>query len=307
MTTMTIELEIAGVRVELLPGRGMLVHDTHGVMSRGGPSPASGPARVLMVADVHLGKAAAMAATGLPVSGELAARIARADLDRLTALVARTSAGHVVVLGDLLHARTARDEEVVQAVAAWREQDHCATGKLRITLVRGNHDRRAGDPPAEWQMECVDGPWPAEGPIACVHEPEERQDCAGRYRIGGHVHPTVTIGDGGDRLRAACFVIGRGRAVLPAFGRFTGGVSWRVCADASGGDSVFAAGDEAVLAVPVNAGAARRGKTVDSGGPENLSAVTTRPTVAAEESLTTVVGRGARSIPAGGRAPLGPA
>ena len=39
----------------------------------------------------------------------------------------------------------------------------------------------------------------------------------------GHLHPGVRIhGSGGETARLPCFVIGNRRAILPAFGRFTG-------------------------------------------------------------------------------------
>lgn len=235
-----------GVVVELLPGRAALVRRPTPQLAAGG---LDGPA--LLVADVHLGKAATMAAGGLPVPGGLARRLATADLDRLSELLAATGARHLIILGDLLHARSARDSEVLDAVAAWRAGPDCAG--VSVTLVRGNHDRHAGDPPEQWRMLCVDGPWPAGargGPLALVHEPVV---VPGRYTVGGHVHPALTLGaggraGGGERLRSPCFVVGRQRLILPAFGRFTGGAAWGPVARP--GDTVALAGERAVVSVP---------------------------------------------------------
>jgi Predicted ICC-like phosphoesterases len=56
--------------------------------------------RVLFVADLHMGKAAAFRASGLGVpEGHLAD-----DLSRLSQAIARVGARQVIFLGDLLHA-----------------------------------------------------------------------------------------------------------------------------------------------------------------------------------------------------------
>ena len=42
------------------------------------------------------------------------------------------------------------------------------------------------------------------------------------YALCGHVHPGVVVYGRADGARLPCFVIGRRRAILPAFGRLTG-------------------------------------------------------------------------------------
>ncbi|MGD9689257.1 MAG: ligase-associated DNA damage response endonuclease PdeM [Phycisphaerales bacterium] len=168
--------------------------------------------RTLLVADLHLGKAATFAAAGVPVpAGSMSA-----DLARLSGVIASTRAGRVIVLGDLLHARHAHQPSVGDALSQWRER-HADT---EIVLIRGNHDRSAGDPPAALRLNVVDGPWLCE-PFVLVHEPIEEHERG--YVLAGHVHPGVSLRSAwGGRARAACFVIGRRRGVLPAFGGFTG-------------------------------------------------------------------------------------
>nr|WP_223755747.1 hypothetical protein [Myxococcus sp. RHSTA-1-4] len=81
-----------------------------------------------------------------------------------------------------------------------------------------------------------------EGPFRFAHHPEP---APGRYVWAGHLHPTVRLSGGGDRLRLPCFHVGRGVGVLPAFSAFTGGhdVSRRP------GERVFAIADPAVVEV----------------------------------------------------------
>ena len=127
-------------------------------------------ARVLFVADLHLGKAATYRALGQPVPGGTT----QENLSRLDALVAHHAPSQLVFLGDFLHAAEARTPAVMQALDSWRER-HV---DLAMTLVRGNHDSRAGDPPASLRIEVVEEPHLL-GPFACCLVAQ------GRKRRGG--------------------------------------------------------------------------------------------------------------------------
>jgi DNA ligase-associated metallophosphoesterase len=171
--------------------------------------------RTLFVADVHLGKAAAFRAGGVPLpSGTTAG-----DLARLARLLAATDAKRLVVLGDFLHALRGRTPALEQAFAAWRERHRA----LEITLVRGNHDAKAGDPPPAWRIEVVAEPHPAPPFLLCHEPPADADGSLFGYALAGHVHPGVHLaGAGLPSERLPCFVLGQSRAILPAFGRFTG-------------------------------------------------------------------------------------
>lgn len=166
---------------------------------------------VLLVADAHFGKAVSFRRLGVPVPGGTTAEA----LARLDAAVQATGARHVVFLGDLLHSAQARADATLAAVAQWRAR----RANLALTLVRGNHDGQAGDPPADWGVQCVDGPLRL-GPLALCHRPMARPDA---YVLAGHVHPAAIVGGRArDRLRLPCFHFGPAVGVLPAFGDFTG-------------------------------------------------------------------------------------
>ena len=167
-------------------------------------------AGLLLVADAHFGKAQAFRRLGVPVPEATTGD----TLARLDALLQATGARGIVFLGDLLHARAAQDGAAARAVRAWRERHP----HLALTLVRGNHDRHAGDPPAAWGVEVVDEPWRLDG-LALGHHP---RPVPGAYAIAGHLHPGVVLGSGADRLRLPCFHLGPAVGVLPAFGAFTG-------------------------------------------------------------------------------------
>lgn len=104
----------------------------------------------LFVADMHLGKAAAFRSLGVPLPRGTTA----GDLDRLSRLVGTSGARRIVVLGDFLHAAKSRVAALDAAFTDWRERHR----DLAVTLVRGNHDVRAGDPPSSWRIEVVAEP-----------------------------------------------------------------------------------------------------------------------------------------------------
>lgn len=211
-----IRVELQGETLALLPERALLWERT----------------ATLIVADAHLGKAASFRAAALPMPGGTTT----GTLSRLSAALARTGARRLLLLGDFFHARSGRAGRTLAAIAEWRER-HAG---LEIVLVRGNHDRGAGDPPREWRFDCHDEPW-IEAPFAFRHHPWEEES---GYVLAGHVHPTVSLaGPGRQRERLPCFLFGERTGILPAFGDFTGGAAVRP----RPGDRVYGvAGDEVV-------------------------------------------------------------
>lgn len=190
--------------------------------------------KTLLVADAHIGKAQSFRRLGVPVPGGTTAE----TLQRLEAAVATTGARQVVFLGDLLHSARGRNARTWAAVAQWREQHR----HLALTLVRGNHDNRAGDPPPEWGVDCIDGPLLL-GPLALAHHPQPRP---GQYVLAGHIHPAAVLGGRAhDSLRLPCFHFGPQVGVLPAFGAFTGMHVMR----RDSGDRVFVVAGDAVRAI----------------------------------------------------------
>lgn len=166
--------------------------------------------RLLMVADAHIGKAVSFRRLGVPVPQGTTTE----TLDALSQAVARTGAQRIVFLGDLLHSARSHAPDTLAAMAAWR----AAHATLELTLVRGNHDDRAGDPPPGWAMDVVDEPW-CRGGLALCHHPQAVPD---HDAVGGHLHPGVVLAHAFERLRLPCFHLREGVLVLPAFGSFTG-------------------------------------------------------------------------------------
>ena len=214
------ELEVAGEVVKLSAHHALYLpkHDT------------------LVVADLHWGKSATFRAKGVPLPPGVTA----SDLERLSAVISETRAARVVIVGDLLHARAGRHERTLNAIAQWRD----AHRTLAMTLVRGNHDAHAGDPPASLDIECVNGPLVV-GAFACQHHPTPH---ASHYVLAGHLHPHVNFrGRGKQSVRLPCFVFCQRGAILPAFTTFTGGGAYTPDVN----DQIFAIVDEEVVEASV--------------------------------------------------------
>ncbi len=213
-----IDCEIAGERLVLLAERA-----------------AYWPARgTLFVADFHLGKAASFRAAGIPLPSGTTSE----NVERLGRAIDRTHAAHVVFLGDFLHSAEGRAPRTFERFCAWR----AARRDVKITVIRGNHDRKAGDPPAEWKVDCVEA-GASLGPFVLNHEPGPSR--AG-YALAGHIHPAVRLsGEGDETLRLPCFWFAKRHGVLPAFGAFTGSAVVRP----RPGDRVFVIAEEEVVPV----------------------------------------------------------
>jgi DNA ligase-associated metallophosphoesterase len=200
--------------------------------------------QALLVADAHFGKAVSFRKLGVPVPrGTTSGTLAKLD-----GAIADTQARHVIFLGDFLHSVRSHAPGTLGVLQAWR----AAHPDLQLTLVRGNHDDRAGDPPASLGFTVVDEPLRL-GAFALCHHPRPVHDA---YVLAGHWHPCISVaGRAFERLRLPCFWIGddtgqlprQAVGVLPAFGHFTG--MHRI--EPRAGDRIFPIAGDAVRALPV--------------------------------------------------------
>jgi DNA ligase-associated metallophosphoesterase len=211
------EIALAGERVLLLPEKALYW-----------------PARkILVIADIHFGKAAAFRAQGVPVPRGTTTE----NLDALDALMAQHATDEIVFLGDFLHARASHASATLAAMLAWRRRN----SSVRLTLVRGNHDLHAGDPAAALEIGMVDEPHTV-GAFSFCHHPDIAGD---GYVLAGHVHPVFVLVSRREALRLPCFLAGPARMILPSFGAFTGGF----VITPQAGERVFVSSGEAVHSV----------------------------------------------------------
>lgn len=171
------------------------------------------PAReCLLIADAHFGKASAYRSLGQPVPQGTTTE----NLQRLDRLLSALPCAQVIFLGDFLHGPGSHASGTLGALRSWR----ALNPDQPMTLIRGNHDKRAGDPPEDLRIDVVTEPL-LMGPFALQHEPDAHPS---HHVLAGHVHPVYRLrGKGRQSLRLPCFVIGARVSLLPAFGAFTGG------------------------------------------------------------------------------------
>jgi DNA ligase-associated metallophosphoesterase len=195
---MTQIFEKSGQRLELLPERAVWWPDR----------------RILMVADLHWGKAEAFQGRGIPVPSGLLTT----ELERLGRLLADYPVESLYVLGDLIHDDVGITDEVSAEIARWR-----SANPTPIKLVPGNHDRHLARLPESWSIEVLE-PRVLVEPFALVHHPEPVGE---HFAFCGHLHPTYVVRGRGDHLRCPCFHVTRRMCVMPAFTEFSGGVKVR--------------------------------------------------------------------------------
>ena len=190
-----LELELRGQKVVLLAERAAYWRDQE----------------MLLIADMHCGKAATFRARHVPIpDGNM-----EADLARLTGVLERTQARKLAILGDWIHAARGCTDEVIATVQAWRQVHR----HVDIHWIRGNHDRL--NETIRSRFGFADSLFLDQAPFRLQHEPGENAD---RLTIAGHLHPTMLLGGRGfPRVQLPCFHVGEQTVVLPAFTSFAGG------------------------------------------------------------------------------------
>ncbi len=165
---------------------------------------------MLVVSDLHLGKAAALARHGHALPGYDAAD----TLMRLRAAIARYHPHSVVCLGDSFHdtrVHARLDTALLEELGAL-----CAA-QARWIWILGNHDP---DLPAHLPGERHGAL--ACGPLLLRHEPDTL--AAGQAQLIGHFHPKATRRLAGQKISGRCFLLGAQTLMMPAFGSYTGGL-----------------------------------------------------------------------------------
>jgi hypothetical protein len=160
--------------------------------------------RLLVVADLHLEKGSSFAARGilLPPYDTVA------TLGRLAAVIARHDPRMVIALGDSFHDRDAHerlsdgDRDALTALQARRDW----------IWISGNHD-----PALPSDLGGVVASEVAIGQVTFRHEP------TGAFgEVAGHLHPKARVATRGRAVERRCFVSDGERAVMPAFGAYSG-------------------------------------------------------------------------------------
>ena len=187
---MHIDVNLLGTDLRLLPERAILWPQR----------------QTLFVADTHLGKEATFRRQGIPVpSGSTVTTLAS-----ISQMLFATAAKHLVILGDMFHARSSLSQDVCEAMSAF-----CARhAGMRFSMVRGNHDAHVGRLPEDWSVDVLE-PGIAHHPSAVP--------VGADLLLCGHIHPALSMGSRFERFgKLPCFWLSKGCMVLPAIGHFTG-------------------------------------------------------------------------------------
>jgi hypothetical protein len=164
---------------------------------------------LLVVSDLHLEKGSSFAARGVLLPPYDTA----ATLGRLAAVIARHDPRMVIALGDSFHDRTAHD----RLSAPDRGAILALQARRDWIWISGNHD-----PALPSDLGGMVATEVAIGPIVFRHEP------SGSFgEIAGHLHPKARVPTRGRSIERRCFACDGERAVMPAFGAYTGGLSIR--------------------------------------------------------------------------------
>ena len=136
-----------------------------------------------------------------------------ATLSRLTTLIARHDPRMVIALGDSFHDRNAHE----RLSTTNREMLAAMQVRRDWIWISGNHD-----PALPPDLGGTVANEVAIGPIVFRHEPTGAVG-----EIAGHLHPKARVATRGRSMERRCFASDGERAVMPAFGAYTGGLSIR--------------------------------------------------------------------------------
>jgi DNA ligase-associated metallophosphoesterase len=212
------KIELKGQTFQLLPERAMYWEEQNS----------------LIVADLHLGKAASFRANGIVVPPGITAD----DFARLRRLIQETGSKKLFVLGDFFHASAGITDKITSQFNEWRE----SIKDVEIILLKGNHDSKVIKTSLQSKFDKIENELKVAN-IILKHSPEHDKD---GYVLSGHIHPSVKVkGTGKSGKRLPCFYFRDDYAILPAFGTFTGTAKLTP----KKGDRVFVIADEEVIEV----------------------------------------------------------
>ncbi|MGV6830013.1 MAG: ligase-associated DNA damage response endonuclease PdeM [bacterium] len=164
--------------------------------------------RILILSDLHIGKAAHFRKHGIAVPGSVQIK----DLERLDNLIAHFDPLTILIVGDLFHA--GRNSEVAD-FTKWRAKHNT----IQFHLIKGNHDNLSIQFCEQHAIKVFENRLDI-APFRFIHEPESDDKL---FCIAGHIHPGVSIkSKGRQRITMPCYRINSNQMILPAFSLFTG-------------------------------------------------------------------------------------
>ena len=185
-----MEINFYGLPISLLPQKALWVKQE----------------KLLVVADLHLGKAQYFQANGIPISANTHVR----DLFNLQSLIELYNPNKVLFLGDLFHA----------GPLAIADFEHFLDKNKRIQflLTIGNHDDKSSKIVLPQKIISLTD-WKV-GEVVFQHHPSNSKASP---TVCGHIHPKYKIHALPRSKALPCFYWNQYNLILPSFGSFTGG------------------------------------------------------------------------------------
>lgn len=185
--------------------------------------------KILLVADVHLGKVSHFRKNGIAVPPESAI----GNFELLNEVEAFFKPDIVVFLGDLFHSEINNEWDLFE--------DWVKNNQSKILLIAGNHDVIDPDHYEKIGVHVFDEM--TLGEFLFTHHPKERERV---FNFCGHIHPAVRLeGKGRQTLTLPCFFHSPHQMILPAFGEFTGNYVMKPKEN----DCVYALAEDEVITV----------------------------------------------------------
>jgi DNA ligase-associated metallophosphoesterase len=190
--------------------------------------------KCLILSDMHLGKSGHFRKHGIGIPQNML----QEDLFRLSEQIRFFNPPYLIVVGDMFHSYDNKEHELFQK---YRKE----ILPVDIHLVAGNHDILTERRYLEMGIQVHRSEIRMSNLIFSHELPEEGRN-AEDYWITGHIHPGISLkGRGRQSLKLPCFYFGKGHAILPAYGRFTGTVS----IEPDGEDEIFAIADQKLIRI----------------------------------------------------------
>jgi DNA ligase-associated metallophosphoesterase len=165
--------------------------------------------KLLIIADVHLGKASHFRKEGFAVSQKAQMR----DYENLRQLFDKIQPWKVYFLGDLFHSKVNGDWKYFAELI--KEYRH-----IEFTLIKGNHDIIDEDMFRDLGIKVVEEILEENG-FVYSHIPVPTDP--GQINVVGHIHPGILLsGKGRQSVKLPCYHLCGNTLLLPAFGRLTG-------------------------------------------------------------------------------------
>ena len=166
--------------------------------------------KILLIADIHLGKAAHFRKAGLPIPEEVHAQ----DFTILNQLIHSLGPERIYFLGDLFHSSWNQQWPVFESFVR-------KYSSISFLLIKGNHDIMLEKIYLHSSLIIQDSPVKIEN-LLFSHEPMEEIP-EGYLNICGHLHPGIALKTATkQKLRLPVFYFSKNTLILPSFGNFTG-------------------------------------------------------------------------------------